>query len=409
MRENIKKKCGKILLPLIALAGCGACALTLVGCGGQYLTEQDIIDSGYSVKVVLDYNGGKTEDDETSTTLRLRPNSYVPQPKEDEEGLKPPIRTGHTFKEFRVAETDEDGNPLRNEDGSLKLGELWDFDTQVTEDVTLGAVWWTNYKMILHYGEEENGVQNPNTKEIDVPRTSSGGPTRISQSASRVSGYTFLRYYTDRNDKDGSAVTFPAVLDFTDENDVIDVYSDSLNGVFQIVGTAEQLVSFSFSSSTNVYLTANIDMNDLKEAGSNKKLGLPATYGGKFYGNDYTISNIEIEYEKPTSGTDGNFGLFKTISASAEIRDLKLVNTKVIANLSNRLVSEYNVGLFAGLIRNGATIENVDIDGELVYTVLDGYDEEKVHVDKFIGTVNSGANITNCVYENITVTKGNNG
>ena len=396
-------------MPLIVLAAAGACAVSLTGCGGQYLTEQDIIDSGYSVRVVFDYNGGKDDEDQTTKTLRLQPNSYIPEPKADGEGLKPPIRSGHTFKEFRVVETDDDGNPIKNEDGSLKLGELWNFDTRVSEDVTLGAVWWTNYKMVLHYGEEENGVLNPLTKEIDVPRTSSGGPTRISQSATRVSGYTFLKYYTDRNDKDGSAVTFPAVLDFTDENDVIDVYSDSLNGVFQIVGTAEQLVSFSFSSSTNVYLTANIDMNDLKEAGSNKKLGLPSTYGGKFYGNGFTISNIEIEYDKPVSGTDGNFGLFKTISAGAEIKDLKLVNTKVIANLSNRLVSEYNVGLFAGLIRKGATVKNVDIDGELIYTVANNYDEEKIRVDKFIGTVNSGATLTNRVYENITVTKGNNG
>ena len=405
MNKFLRTKRGKIILPLITIAAAGACALGLVGCGTSALTEQDIIDDGYSVKVVFDYNGGKTEKDEVTTTLRLQPNSYVPQPKADEEGLKPPIRAGYTFKEFRVAETDEDGNPIKNEDGSLKLGELWDFSTRVSEDVTLGAVWWENFKVVLHYGEEKDGVQNPLTKQIDVPRTATGGPTNVSQAAWRVSGYTFLSYYTDRSDKEGSKVVLDKPLDFSDEKPVIDVYSDSLNGVFQVVGSASDIVSFPFSATTNIYLTNHIDMNDLKTSGSKRTLTFPATYSGRFCGNGYTISNLEITYEKPTSGTDGNFGMFKRIDSGAEITDVKFVNVKVTANLSNRLVSEYNLGLFAGLVRGGATIRNVDIDGELVYTVLDSYDLEKVHVDKFIGTTNSGATIENCVSESVTVTK----
>lgn len=406
MEKTKHTKRGWIFIPLI-IAIAVLAALGLAACSStQGITEQDVIDKGFSIKVTFDYNGGNIVGDEkTSAIVRVKPNSYVPDPSKDDNKLVVPSRTGYSFCEYRIVETDENGEPERDENGDLILGEAFDFTKRVDKDVYIGVYWWTNFTLNLRYGEMDTDEAHAETKTVNIARERDGSPTEVAQSAVRVLGRTFLRYYLDKDNADETEITFPAMLPFSEEKNTIDVYSDSLDGVYQVVNTLDQFLSFPFVSQTNVYLTCDIDMSQ-----TTKSFSFPAQYSGKFYGNGHTISNLDIKLARSQGRSDTNFGLFKRIDEGAVIKDVNFKNVKLTLDLTNKLVTEYNVGILAGTLRGDATVKNVEIDGEVIYTLAEDFNKESLHMSNFVGNALTGSVIENCVYDKVKFTEqGNNG
>lgn len=375
----------RILLPMIAvsmLLGVGS----LAACGEDSLSEDDVINMGFDVAVVFDFAGG-TADDKPETKIRVSEGSYVPEP--GNFGLTAPVRSDYSLKCYRVAELDEDGKVKKDEGGNAVLGREWDFQTdKATEDTVLYAEWWKNFEMVLHYGENLE-----HTKKVSVPRTRDGEETQIAAASARVTGFTFIDYYRDKDFTETERVEFPAKLAFSDEKPVIDIYSDSLEGTYQLIRKAEDFLNFAFSESTNIYMMADVDMTSVYE--SKKTVMFPASYKGKFVGRGYKISNLEIE--RTVSGvTDSYFGLFKTLDDGAEITNLTFENATIRATLNSASVSEYCVGLLAGLVRGGAKLEGVNVTGTVDYTMAINYDSEKITIGGIYGSSLDGAVINSC-------------
>ena len=201
--------------------------------------------------------------------------------------------------------------------------------------------------------------------------------------------YTFIEYYKDTQKKE--PITFPHTFEFEQGKLKVDIYSDSLEGTFRIIRRASDLTGFSFLNTTNICLLADIDMNEIYDAG--KKFSLPATYSGQFLGRNHTISNLVVT-AKASGPRDSNFGLFNIIDSGANISDVTFENVTLNYDLSNLLESDYYVGLLAGRVRDEATVKNVHVSGTLNYSVVAGYDGSKLNVHDMCGIVIDGAKMT---------------
>ncbi len=382
MNKNISTIRRKITLPIILLILAALCLFGCVACAHEFLTEEDV-KKDFPIAVIFDYNGGNVEG-EATTKIRVKENSYVPEPGNEQlSNLAAPTRAKYTLKGFFLAKTDEDGKPIRGEDGKPVLDREWDFKTDKPDaDITLFADWWDNYEMILHYGDNL-------TKSIDIPRNPDGTPTAVTAADARVLNYTFIEYYKDTQKKE--PITFPHTFEFEQGKLKVDIYSDSLEGTFRIIRRASDLTGFSFLNTTNICLLADIDMNEIYDAG--KKFSLPATYSGQFLGRNHTISNLVVT-AKASGPRDSNFGLFNIIDSGANISDVTFENVTLNYDLSNLLVSDYYVGLLAGRVRDEATVKNVHVSGTLNYSVVAGYDGSKLNVHDMCGIVIDGAKMT---------------
>ncbi|MDE6966654.1 MAG: InlB B-repeat-containing protein, partial [Clostridiales bacterium] len=185
MNKNISTIRRKITLPIILLILAALCLFGCVACAHEFLTEEDV-KKDFPIAVIFDYNGGNVEG-EATTKIRVKENSYVPEPGNEQlSNLAAPTRAKYTLKGFFLAKTDEDGKPIRGEDGKPVLDREWDFKTDKPDaDITLFADWWDNYEMILHYGDNL-------TKSIDIPRNPDGTPTAVTAADARVLNYTFI-------------------------------------------------------------------------------------------------------------------------------------------------------------------------------------------------------------------------
>ena len=174
MINSLNKIRKKFILAFIASVFVALALFGLTGCANESLTEDDIIAMGYNVAVVFDYQGG-TVKDTRQVKIRIKEGSKVPDPHTSKSTVGIPVRDAYSFKNFCVAQTDENGELLRDADGNLVPGKVWDFENDIPDgDMTLMAQWWDNYKMVLHYGDDY-----AYTKQRSISRTQSGDPTFV--------------------------------------------------------------------------------------------------------------------------------------------------------------------------------------------------------------------------------------
>lgn len=363
----------------------------LIACGDDQFTEDDVIAKGYKIAVVFDYGGGKSND-KTQVKIRLKEGSKVPNPSIMDKDLVLPGRAGYSFRRYSLAKTDENGSLLRDEDGNLIPDRAWDFDNDIpTGDITLIAEWWENYRIVLHYGEDY-----ALTKSREVERTTDGLPTSVTKSAFTDDEYTFIDYFYD---KAGTELieSVPMPLEnerFADSADglTLDVWGKTIKGDYKVIKKATDLLSFSFASGTNIYMYADVDMDELNE---NQSFSFPNEYSGEFLGNGKTIKNIKIT-QTASNNSDYYFGLFKEIGRDAKISNITFDNATLYADLAQPNVQQYFLGMFAGRVRENAKLTGVHVTGTIDYTVAAGYiDFEHLFVNEFIGT-DQGAVKENC-------------
>ena len=97
----------------------------------------------------------------------------------------------------------------------------------------------------------------------------------------------------------------------------------------------------------NSYLNRIIDSNYIKNNGFNP---IP-TFTGIFDGHGYSIKNVFIR-----KNSQDTIGFFKELGELAKVFNLKILN----ANVNGANI----VGILAGFVNNGATIENCYVDGK---------------------------------------------
>ncbi|MCH5165113.1 MAG: hypothetical protein J1G01_01770 [Clostridiales bacterium] len=381
-----------ILLPIIFAVLAVLCVLGLVACSEDVVTEDDIINRGYNIAVVFDYGGG-TANEKPSMKIRIQEGSKVPNPASSGNKLKLPGRSGYSFKCYCVAKTDENGEPLRDEGGNLIPDRVWDFDKDIPEgDITLVAQWWQNYKLVLHYGENYELTK----KAEEIPRTTDGLPTSTIKSTFLVNGYTFIDYFYDKEESEIiESVPMPLENErFQNSADglTLDIYGKSLFGTYQVIKKARDLLSFSFTSTTNIYMYTDVDMNDLS---ANQSFAFPNEYSGEFLGNYKTISNLKIS-QSSSNNSDFYYGIFKELGSEAKISNITFEDAVLEANLSQPSIQQYTLGMFAGRVRGNAQLTNIHVTGTIDYTVAAGFtDFEHLFLSDFIG-VDQGAAIQDC-------------
>lgn len=87
------------------------------------------------------------------------------------------------------------------------------------------------------------------------------------------------------------------------------------------------------------------------------------TFTGKIYSSDGTqriLSNISAEHSDARATVGGLFG---SLAATAEISDVKFTNVTFDLKYAGTRLSDTSFGLFAGVIEEGATLTNVEVDG----------------------------------------------
>lgn len=387
---------------LIALAALGV--FVFAACSDD-ITEETYRQRGFTVAVTYNYQGG-TVNNKESVRILVKENSALPTPKVGSGDISVPSKEGYSFKGFYVAETDENGKIVYDEDGNISVTDkAWDFNTDRVEDkdITLCAQWWDNYKVVLHYGDDY-----ALKTEVSLPRNEDGSPT-VMATAILVPDVTIWAYNLVKGSTDAkTAIDFPynfaAVVPEGDGLE-IDVWGKSLDGNYIVVRAAKDLNITDIGENTNYYLLNDIDMagakyDDETAARDNK---IPKTYSGKFIGNGHTISNFTINMKALDRSYD-SFGLFRTLADGAEVSNVTFKDVKLSCDISDTSINNYYLGMLAGQASSGALINNVNfMSGTFEYLIGVGVDNNKLNIasDLLIAQKHESVKLQGCTATNV--------
>lgn len=240
-----------------------------------------------------------------------------------------------------TAVLDNDGNPVKDDKGNVRLDRKWDFDNDVVRgDITLYAKFVCNTTLTI--------VVDDDTK-IEVvrqPGSVYSGPTS-SQRPSK-DGYTFINYYKDENYTE--RFTFPYV--FT--NDDVTCYALMVEGTWSVVTNVDTFKT-ALANGSNMYFdvpSGTLDFNrQLLTSQYNKG------FNGKIYGNGCVLKNITLDVSY-SRGSD-TYSLLGNIGAAAEIKDLTIENMTFGFTFNTLATPDTKAALFATKIEAGAKLDNI--------------------------------------------------
>lgn len=340
----------KKLLVIIAVVF----ATLLTSCGGNSAFDK-IKDEGYNIRVVFDANGGKFNEESQRFTY-VKENSYICEPGENSTILSKVSKDGYTLVGWFVAEEiDEDGNPLKDENGNVLVSDkAWDFKNDVvTTDITLVAMWEINYRFVLHYV-----YQDPITSELtlDLENVKNevlttgyqvkdvfGNEEKIT-----LKNTTYLGLYKD--EKCTEAIGFDYTHQFSELNPDEDIYVKCFNKKFIYAYSATDFAKM--SSSSNYILMNDIDFKDFDAK-------VLSNFSGTIIGNGYAMKNLSVKYGDSKNSL-GSFGLFGELK-NATLMDVNFENCNVTVEFLSaaRPSLMKGLGLLAGNIE-GSYVKNVN-------------------------------------------------
>ncbi|MDE7164223.1 MAG: hypothetical protein K2O04_02205 [Clostridiales bacterium] len=392
---------------LIALAALGV--FVFAGCSEDYDILQD-----YPVGVTYDFQGG-TADNKTSVLVHVKENSYIPAPTVSGKGVRIPSREGYTFAGFFLAETDENGEVVRDADGNISVTDTeWNFDvdTVLDKNITLCAKWAADCTVFVHYG-----VGYTLTSEIKIKRYADGSfeKLRASQLPKSTDEFTIISYKYkkdsyDENDEISANIPEHTLPDgFFGDDQTGEIWCESIAGAYRVIRTARDLVVAGVGEDINYYLLADLDMANATYNDEKASSKIPTVYNGKFIGNGHTVSNFTLNLTALDISCD-SFGLFRTLGANAEISDVTFENVTLSYDLTQTSIPNYYLGTLAGQVSSGAVVKDVKITATetktntLEYLIRDGVSENAIVMsdDMFIGQKGSGVELKgNCSVSDI--------
>ena len=382
-------KTKKILLVIFTVTFCAATALFLTGCGSTNSKKV------YDYLVTFDYNvEGLGETNTKTQYLGVKKGSKIVEPgslgKElFEEGLV----AGYFNDGWYTAKLDENGKPIKDENGRVQVDRKWDFKNDVvTSNMTLYANFRKNvtFTVIVEGGENKvfNGAPGDELKR----------PTRKTHIPSKE-GYTFIDYYTDETYT--TKFTFPYT--YTDEN--AKCYAKFIEGEWQLIETVDDFMGLIVADITqNMYVLADeLDFTGVEFVDLNKTVFFGRDLNAKFYGNGCVFKNMTVEMKVRSGSENYAYSLFKTIGERAEIKDVTFENLKVsITTISGVSLPTDEVAFFANTIEAGAKIENVAFRN----CTLEGKGPVRVDLNKYYVKDNAGISSTIFDDDNLTIIDG---
>lgn len=406
MQNNVSTKRRKLVLSILIAAVAALGIFVFAACSDDVDVLKD-----YPITVTYDFQGGMVNS-KGSVDVRVKENSKIPALHEGKGGQSAPTKSGYSFKGFYLAETDEDGNVVRDDDGNISVTDTeWDFanDRVADKNITICAKYWDNYKVVLNYGDNsslEGDIDYSLKTEIDLSRKIDGSPNVLTSDTLKVAGYTFESYNLTKDSN--AAATALKDFPYTFANSVfvdnkVNVWGKSLKGQYQLVKEASDLFFSSDSDTTNYYLLNDINLKGKEYKDEDAYYKLPKYYSGKFIGNGHTISNFTLNL----SATDPSyncFGLFRTLEKGAEIRNVTFSNVTLSYKLNQSTVQRYYVGMLAGQCETGVVIEGVNIsssqqDGNTFeYMIGEGVTNESLVIaeDLLIAEKNASVVLKDC-------------
>lgn len=317
----------KIKLKAILISAlCLLCLFAATGCDESY----DPMKDGFNATVIYDFNGERF-DDLQSKTYRYKPNTPIIEPSKELNAVVLPVpsKKDYHISGWYVAETDENGDPVKV-DGKYKLSEKpWDFNTDLSGAenslIYLVACWSKNYTFTVDVGE---GARNDGAK--DIVNTNYSEESGLSRPGVDPKWRNHTLYYYYYYQKDGKPVTKDEggektrLYDSTwknvticDETPEITVYVEWLEGDWVIVTSASQLDIDSVDSSQNYILDNDIDFKKGDFSGIQR-------FKGVLDGNGYTIKNF-VHTESPRGDSIGLF----TFTNSGTVKNLTFENCEI--------------------------------------------------------------------------------
>ena len=342
--SEMKKKIGLIvtvcLLALLALASCSD-------------STRNYDDRA---KVIFDLQGGQYQNSERVITYYY---AFAPGTKNlisDPETLsgKKVERTGYRLAGWYTGTVEADG--------SVILGEKWDFDINKVGDdgVTLYAKWEKNIRFTYEvcYRDADGNIRVLGTYEVDADEEFDDSRNY----AAKRPGYTPIGVYRDA---DGTIVDESYKHPGGTTDVAVQVFPEYIEGEYSIVRTANDLAK---AKNKNIYL-----MNDIDFGG--KTFGGFGDYKGVIEGNGYAIRNFVLTYAKDKSAMvndpdlgEGNLlciSLFDSLKG-ATVRNISFTDFTV--DISTGFNATQQI-LFAPLAMklSSSVLENVTVS--LSYTV----------------------------------------
>ena len=106
------------------------------------------------------------------------------------------------------------------------------------------------------------------------------------------------------------------------------------------------------------------------------------------------------------------YGLFRTLTSTAAIRDVTFADVTFTADLTNPRPTEYRAGILAGYAQAGAVLSNVTVTGTFTFTIVEEgrngtmyYDTLFPDGEKTIVGGNSDVDASTCSVEGVTLIK----
>lgn len=318
-----------ILMSLLTVLFC------FCSCGGENEDVwQNAIDRGFTCKVTYELGSG-TSNGKSTLYYMVRPGSTAPELGVTQ-GTGEPILKDHTAVGYYY--TDANGNEV-----------AWDIKNDtVSSDIVLTAKWERNYAIRIRYGEG-------NESAITITVLDGMGALETLREP-KWEGHTFYGFYADAEYTE--PIVFPYEHSKDPENRVETVYAKFLDGSYTIVREPQDFKK-TINAGGRYYIDADIDM-------TGEPITLPTSFVGKIIGNGHTIKGLTVEL-KQTKNSEA-YGLFGSIGATAELRDVTFEDAKVTVLLDNAQNNKIShIGLLGGSVAEGATFENVTVTGELLY------------------------------------------
>lgn len=391
-------------------------ALFTVSCGNTLTPYESNDADGYCVSVKFDANGGVF-----TTNSQVIVDSYnITEMNKNSDGdaeisLIPPDDTRRGSSNAFTAQksgyflagwySERTETLDENADIVYVYGGKWDFESDLlTVDadkdyssaspvLTLYAAWVPLFEIEFYVagtGELIDTYQFLPEKadSINIPAWNTETGVMDMFDFPEREGYTFDGVYFDQEGMipvEGTTLTHPGTVDYesgTAENNVLKLYTDWIDGEWYNIYTAEQLAkNASVSGCYNI--CADLDFTDKIWPTSLTY----ASFTGSIIGNGHTISNINVAQ---TNNSKTNVGLFGSISATAQIKDVMFENVTFTIEAGTR-VAGTAYGLFAGSVSEGAVIEGVSLKNSALYVDSGAYfgtDDYSIGIIAGVGTAN---------------------
>lgn len=251
--------------------------------------------------------------------------------------------TGYAVMGWYYPVLDADGNVVREEDGSVKLGKEWNFmrDT-VTEDVTLYARLQKKHLLALFFdGKVQTSMDFVEGARIQMDEFT-GTP--------ELDGHTFYDFFAD--EQMTQRFTFPFTMGSEDKT----IYAKFIEGKnWKIIRTAQEFIN-GYSSSARLFIDEEVKELDFTGlTGFTSKL----EFSGEINGNGCVLKNLSVTI-KATQSEITNLGMFGKLRATSYIHDITFDDISITAQTGS---SPKIIGVFAHSVEAGARLSRVTVRG----------------------------------------------